>query len=94
MKLRPINKRAQTVGGLSGNVIGLVVAIIILVLGLVIVQQLRDTQTSGSEAYTAANDSLVGLAGFADFIPLIVLAIAASIIIGLILVGFAFRSQR
>ena len=95
--LKPINnsnRRGQTLGGLSGNVIALVVAIIILVLGLVIVQQLRDTQASGTEAFSAANDSLIGLAQFADFIPLIVLAVAASVIIGLILIGFAFRAGR
>ncbi|MEX0595687.1 MAG: hypothetical protein WD512_04235, partial [Candidatus Paceibacterota bacterium] len=93
LKKLGMSKRGQ-LAGLSGNVISIVVAIIILVLGLVIVQELRDTQTAGTEAFTAANSSLVGLGQFADFIPLIVLAVAAAVIIGLILAGFAFRGQR
>jgi len=87
------NTRGQ-LGGLDANIIALVVAIIILVLGLVIVQELRDTQTAGTEAYSAANASLVGLGNFSDFIPLIVLAVAAAVVIGLILAGFAFRRMR
>lgn len=80
-------------GGLTGSIIALVVAIIVLVLGLVVLQELRDTQTLGTEAHTAANDSLVGLGDFSDFVPIIVIAVAASVIIGLILVGFAFSRR-
>lgn len=51
--------------------------------------------TFGGEAFVASNSSLVGLGNFSDFIPIIVIALAASIIIGLILVGFAFgRRER
>lgn len=85
-----MNNKGQTLGSLGANVIALVVAIIILVLGLVIVQNLRDTQTNGTQAFLAANTSLVGLGTFSTFVPLIVLAVAASIIIGLILSGFSF----
>jgi uncharacterized membrane protein len=49
--------------------------------------------THGDTAFTAGNSSLVGLGDFADFIPIIVIALAASIIIGLILIGFAFRRR-
>ena len=87
-----MNKTGQ-LGGLSGNVIAIVLAIIILVLGLVIVQELRDTQTAGTEAHTAANDSLLGLAQFADFIPLIVLAVAAAVVIGVILTAFVMNGR-
>lgn len=87
------NKKGQALGGLGGSVIAVVVAVIILVLGLVIVQQLRNTQATNTEAYLAANQSLAGLGDFADFIPLIVIALAASVIIGLILAGFAFRAR-
>lgn len=85
-------KKGQ-LGGLTGSLIALVVAIIVLVLGLVVLQELRDTQTAGTEAHSAANDSLVGLGDFADFVPIIVIAVAASVIIGLILVGFAFSRR-
>ena len=53
------------------------------------------TCTFGGESFTSTNTSLVGLGDFADFIPIIVIALAASIIIGLILLGFAFgRRER
>jgi len=87
------NRKGQ-LAGLTGSIIALVVAVIVLVLGLVVLQELRDTQTAGTEANLAANDSLVGLADFADFIPIIVIAVAASVIIGLILIGFAFSGRR
>jgi len=92
--LKPIqqersNKRGQ-INTLSASMIALTVAIIIFVLGLVMVQKLRDTQTVGTEAYTAANKSLVGFDDFADFVPLIVLAVAAAVIIGIILASFSF----
>lgn len=49
----------------------------------------------GGETFLSSNASLVGLANFSDFIPIIVIALAASIIIGLILFGFAFgRRER
>ena len=51
------------------------------------------SSTSGGEAFVSGNASLVGLADFSDFIPIIVIAVAASIIIGLILVGFALKRE-
>lgn len=89
-----MSKKGQTIGGLGANVIALVVAIIILVIGLVIVQELRDTQTAGTEAFIAANESLVGLGTFGDFVVIIVLAVVAAVVIGLIITGFAFSGGR
>lgn len=99
-------KKAQ-LGGLTGSIIALVVAIIVLVMGLVVLQELRDASVllegtgcnatspthAGCTAYNSANDSLVGLGDFSDFVPIIVIAVAASVIIGLILVGFAFSRR-
>ena len=81
------NKRGQ-IQQLAPAILGLVFAAIILVFGLVISQELRDTQESGTEAYTAANDTLVGLASFSDFWTIIVLAVVITIVIGLLLVVF------
>jgi len=50
--------------------------------------------TYGETACTTANASVVGVGGFSDFVPIIVIALAASIIIGLILIGFAFTQGR
>lgn len=45
----------------------------------------------GDEACTAGNASLVGLGDFSDFIPIIVIALVAGIVIAIILGSFAFR---
>lgn len=106
MELRKISQNKGQLGGLATSIISLVVAIIVLVLGLVMLQELRNTDLVmkdttnasgtffGSDIYHATNDSLAGLATMSDFVPLIVLAVAASIIIGLVLVGFAYTRTR
>lgn len=88
------NKRGQTIGSLAPAILSLVFAAIVLVFGLVISQELRDTQTAGTEAYTAANDTVVGLGTFADFWTIIVLAIVIAVVIGLLLAVFGGRRGR
>ena len=75
-------------------ILGLVFAAVVLVFGLVISQELRDTQTTGTDAFGAANLTLVGLGTFADFWEIIVLAIVITVVIGLLLVVFAGRRAR
>ena len=60
-------KRGQ-VNTLAPAILGLVFAAVVLVFGLVISQELRDTQTAGTEAFSAANLTLVGLGTFAEII--------------------------
>ena len=81
------NKRGQ-IQQLAPAILALVFAAIVLVFGLVISQELRDTQTAGSDAYQAANETLTGLASFSDFWTIIVLAVVITIVIGLLLVVF------
>lgn len=87
--MKPIvkNKKGQ-LGGLAGSIISLGVAAIVLVLVLVITQELRDTQTSGTEAFSAANETVVGLGTFGDFWTIIVLAVIAAVVIGIIFSAF------
>lgn len=87
-----MNKKGQ-VQQLAPAIIGLVFAAIVLVLGLVISQELRDTQTAATDAYVAANDTLVGLATFADFWEIIVLAIVVTVVIGLLVAVFGRRGR-
>jgi len=85
--MRSLSKKGQ-LNTLAPAILALVFAAVVLVFGLVISQELRDTQTSGTEAYTAANTTLVGLGTFADFWEIIVLAIVITVVIGLLLVVF------
>lgn len=47
--------------------------------------------TYGDEACTSGNSSIIGLGDFADFIPIIVIALVAGVVIAIILGSFAFR---
>ncbi len=87
------NKKGQ-IQTLAPAILALVFAGIVLVFGLVMSQELRDTQDAGTEAYTAANLTVVGLGTFADFWEIIVLAIVITIVIGLLLVIFGGRTRR
>lgn len=90
--MRRINKKGQ-VENLTGFIIALIFAAIVLVMGMVITQEMRDTQTAGTEAYAAANLTVVGLGTFADFWQILVLAIVVAVVIGL-LVGVFGGKQR
>ncbi len=52
------------------------------------------TYLHGGEAYEGSNATLVGLASFADFWEIIVLAVVISVVIGLLLVVFGGRKKR
>ena len=91
--MRKINKKGQ-VGGLAGNVLSLGIAAIVLVLVLVITQELRDTQTTTTEAWEAANQTVAGLGTFGDFWTIIVLAIVAAVVIGIIFGAFGGLVRR
>ncbi|HUV85013.1 MAG TPA: hypothetical protein VMV86_04840 [Methanosarcinales archaeon] len=81
------SKKGQ-LNSLAPAILSLVFAAVVLVFGLVISQELRDTQTAGTEAYTAANATVVGLGTFADFWEIIVLAVVITVVIGLLLLVF------
>ena len=87
------NRKGQ-VQSLAPAILALVFAAIVLVFGLVMTQELRDTQTSGTEAYTAANLTVSGLGTFADFWEIIVLAIVITVVIGLLLIVFGGKQRR
>lgn len=87
------NKKGQ-IQTIAPAILSLVFAAVVLVFGLIISQELRDTQTAGTEAYTAANTTIVGLGTFADFWEIIVLAIVITVVIGLLLVVFGGQGRR
>ena len=91
--MRSVSKKGQ-VQTIAPAILSLVFAAVVLVFGLIISQELRDTQTAGTEAYSAANETIVGLGTFADFWEIIVLAIVITVVIGLLLVVFGGRGRR
>ena len=88
-----LNKKGQ-IQTIAPAILALVFAAVVLVFGLIISQELRDTQTPATEAYIAANTTIVGLGTFADFWEIIVLAIVITVVIGLLLVVFGGQSRR
>ena len=105
MKLKPISKKGQ-INQLAPAILSLVFAAILLVLGLVINQELRDTRITGEAGcnstdvsacgvvYNAGNDTIAGLGTFSDFWVIIVLAVVAVVVIGLLLTVFGGRTRR
>lgn len=93
--MRAISKNKK--GNLSmlvPAILSLVLASIILVFGLIMLDDLWDETTSGTEAYTAANETIVGIGDFADYVDLMVLAVVIAIVIGLLLVVFSLRRVK
>lgn len=74
-------------------ILALILAAAILTFGLIITEKLRDTATTGSTAYLAANKTVAGLGTFADFWSIIVLAVVIAVVIGLLLVVFSARGR-
>jgi len=109
MELRSISSKKGQINSIGPAIIALVVAGVFLILGLVIIQSLRDTDiarggadrlgcnatsvVSCGEAFDATNQTLVGMGTFANFWEIIVLAIVITIVIGLLLVVFGGRNR-
>jgi hypothetical protein len=65
-----------------------VVVTIVLSIGAAITNQVRDTQTANSYAYNVSNYGLSGLNTFGTWLPIVAIAIVATVIIGIIMKGF------
>ncbi len=100
-KLSQIKAKKGQIGSLAPAIITLVVSAVFLILGLVMLQEFRDTDVVGGSsslmndtAYVQTNLTLTGLGTFADFWEIIVLAVVISIVIGLLLVVFGRAGNR
>ena len=95
-----MKKKKGQVNSLAPAVLALTFAGIVLVFGVIIFGELLSTSAiSGGDAdnttlYVGANATLTGLATFADFWEIIVLAVVISVVIGLLLVVFGGRTSR
>ena len=85
-----MNKKAQafTISDLGTIAIALVVAAIVLGMGATILEKIKDTQSSSTNATAISNYGLTGLNTMAEFIPTIAIVAVAAIVIGIILVFF------
>jgi len=100
-KLSQIKAKKGQIGSLAPAIITLVVSAVFLILGLVMLQEFRDTDVVGGSsslmndtAYVQTNLTLTGLGTFADFWEIIVLAVVISVVIGLLLVVFGRAGNR
>jgi len=78
------NKKGQTLAGLQGVIWTLVIIGIMLVVGLTVLDNLKDTTTEGSDAEAAANATIDAVADISDWLPVIVVIIIAAVILGLV----------
>ena len=92
--MRKITEKKGNLNIIVPAILTLTLAAIILVFGLVMLDELWDQTDSGTEAYTAANETIVGMGEFADYWDLIVLAIVITVVISLLLVVFSLRRVK
>lgn len=98
---RFMSKKGQ-IQSIAPAILILVFASVVLVFGLIMLQELRDTpivaggglEKVNDTAFTAANQTIIGLGTFGDFWEIIVLAIVITVVIGLLLTVFGGRTQR
>lgn len=91
--MRKLNKKGN-LNLIVPAILTLTLGAIILIFGLVILDELWDQTDSGTEAYSAANETIVGMGKFADYWDLIVLAIVITVVISLLLVVFSLRRVK
>ena len=91
---RAISKKKSNLNIIVPAILTLTLAAIILVFGLIMLDELWDNTSSGTEAYSAANETIVGMGKFGDYWDLMALAIVITVIISLLLVVFSLRRTR
>ncbi len=73
-------------GDMYPAVLTIVLIGIVLGAGLYVLDSFEDNVTG--EAATAVNSTITGLGDFADWVPIIVVVIAAAIVLGIVLSSF------
>ena len=97
MELRKLgkSKKGFTIGDLGNIAIAFGIAIIILVVVAIIVQTMRDDQTSANTAARNATDfGLEALNTMSSFLPLIALAAVGAVVIGIVIRFFLQPGNR
>lgn len=81
-------KKAMGLNDMYGAVLMIVLVGIILGIGLYVLAQV-EPNIGGGQASTSINATITGLGGFATWIAVIVVVIAAAIVLGIVLSSFA-----
>ena len=79
-------------GGLATTVIIFVVVVVAIAMGATILDNIQDTQTTGSYAYNATNNGLSSMDTFSDQLPTLAIVIVAGVIITVLATAFVLRS--
>ena len=87
-KLFSVSKKGMGISALSGVAVTLVVAAIVIALGLNILGETKTEFTADTAEYNATEDAIDGVAKLSNKLPLIGLAVAAVIVIGVIVGAF------
>tara|TARA_Y100000310_G_C20411339_1_gene682130 strand:- start:202 stop:519 length:318 start_codon:yes stop_codon:yes gene_type:complete len=94
--LKTNTKGAATLSGLQGIIWTLVMIGIMLVVGLTVMDQLQDTVVDGTAgcnstdtsscgaAFDASNATISAIADIPDWLPVIVVVVVASVVLGLV----------
>lgn len=98
MKQIQLHKRRYAIGldELLPAVVAFVLIAIVGSVGALILQNFQSSSSipSNSVAYNATADGLKGVSTMMSYLPLIALVIVAAILIGIVLVAFAFGGRR
>ena len=86
------DKRGLSLGDIYPAVLTIVMIGIVLGIRLYILAEIDD-QITDDEASDAINATITGLGGFADWIAVIVVVIAAAIVLGIVLSSFGRGSR-
>jgi len=81
------SKKGATLGDAYPAVLTIVLIGIVLGIGLYVLSQI-EPNVGGGDASTALNTTIDGLAGFADWVAVIVVVLAAAIVLGVVLSSF------
>lgn len=87
--MKSITSKKGQLGAVVPAILSLTLAAIVLVFGLLMLNELWGQTTAGTEAYSAGNETIAGVGKFAEYFDLMVLAVVISIVIGLLLVVFS-----
>ena len=83
-----LNEKGQALSTLQGTVLGIVSTVAVLGVGYAVVSGLRDSQTSGTEAYNAINGAFTLLDTVKDNLGLIItIAVFTVVLIGIAAFG-------